>query len=140
MKHLQKCFAVAGLLLMIAIPPTAFSAAKNIDLGIEVSSFDCHGSADRFSFVATWSDLVGSGAYNIKLGNQCVMSNSVASKQCTTNSPTSCRAPCAKGKCRAEFSACQTGRPGAFSVVATNGLGYHEKKYAVPDCKVPAAK
>lgn len=140
MKHLQKCFAVAGLLLMTAMPSVAFAAAKNIDFGIEVSSFDCHGSADRFSFVATWSDLVDAGAYNIKLGNQCVMANSVAGKQCTTNSPTSCRAPCAKGKCRAEFSSCLTGRPGAFSVVSINGLGYHEKRYAVPDCRAPATK
>ena len=135
MKKLRILLALTGLLMMMAIHPTVFAAAKNIDFGIEVSSFDCHGSVDRFSFVATWSDLVGSGAYNIKLGNQCVMANSVAGKQCTTNSPMSCRAPCAKGKCRAEFSSCQTGRPGAFSVVSTNGLGYHEKKYTVPNCK-----
>jgi hypothetical protein len=136
MTKLQKCLALTGLILVLASSSTVFAAAKDVDFGIEVSSFDCHGSIDRFSFVATWSDLVGSGAYNIKLGNQCVMANSVAGKQCTTNSPTSCRAPCTRGKCRAEFSSCHTGRPGAFSVVSTNGLGYHEKKYAVPDCKV----
>ncbi|HVY07503.1 MAG TPA: hypothetical protein VHB46_16125 [Burkholderiales bacterium] len=131
LKHFRCGFVAACLALCAGFSAFATAATPLVDFGIVTSDFDCHGTTDRFSFVATWPDLVESGAYNIKLGNQCTLDG----QQCTTNSAKSCQAKCSKGKCRAEFSACQTARGGAFSVVAVNAKGYQEKRYAVPTCK-----
>ncbi len=115
--------------LLLGVHLLAPAAPARVD--VEVSGFDCRGAKDSYSYVATWPDVADAGTYYIKLGNQCVLDR----QQCTTNAPKSCRATCVKGRCRAEFGACRTGRAGYVIVFAANGQATGEKRFAAPACR-----
>ncbi len=131
MKKLSGLRGRMGAILAGLVPLGALAATPNVDLGLQVSSFDCHGTRDRFSYVATWTDRVLSDVYNVKLGNACTLDG----QPCTTNARQSCTARCTKGRCRAAFTSCRTGRAGYLYVVAANGKGVQERRYPAPDCR-----
>ena len=116
--------------LLLGIPLLAAAAAP-ARVQVEVSGFDCHGSRDTYSYVATWPDAASSGSYLVKLGNQCVLGG----RQCTTNARRSCEAACAAGRCRAEFVSCRVGAPGYLIVYARNGGALGENRYRPPPCR-----
>ncbi len=129
MKHGQMRFALVAFLTVGPLE-TALAAAPKVDYSLNISSINCEGK-DRFSYVATWSDVVNSGTYYVKVTNACQLNG----QQCTTNAK-ACQATCTKGQCQGEFKSCQTGRAASVFVVPTNGAGAaQERRYSAPTCR-----